>query len=290
MKPISVLFIENSVGLSGSTVSLCTLLNYLDSEVFDAHIVLSRPEQEAYLLDQTRRPGALTVIAPRRSLKESVAVHRVLELSEWRAPWLGRYILRAVGLLDILVVTLPYVYRLRRWTKNRGIELIHQNNGFDLGAFILSRLLRIPLVAYQRGQEWDSPFVKLMAPRVTRYIANSESTRASLVSLGVPTKHITVIHPPLDLSIFSLPRKSAVSRQTFGLDPSVPCFGIVGMLLPWKGHEVFLKAAKAVVERVPNAHAFIVGAAPNADRVYERRLRALAHDLGIGDRVTFTGY
>jgi len=113
MKPISVLFIENSVGLSGSTVSLCTLLNYLDSEVFDAHIVLSRAEQEAYLLGQTRRPGDLTVIAPRRSLKESFAVQRVLESFEWRAPWLGRHILRVVGLLDILVVTLPYVYRLR---------------------------------------------------------------------------------------------------------------------------------------------------------------------------------
>jgi glycosyltransferase involved in cell wall biosynthesis len=290
MKPISVLFIENSVGLSGSTVSLCTLLNYLDSEAFDAHIVLSRPEQKAYVLGQIRRPGDLTVIAPRRSLKESFAVQRVLESLEGRAPWLGRHILGVVGLLDILVVTLPYAFNLRRWAKNRSIEVIHQNNGFDLGALILSRLLRVPLVAYERGWEWRSPFVKLMAPRVTRYIANSESTKASLVSLRVPSKRITVIYPPLDLSTFHLPLKTTVSRQTFGLDPSAPCFGIVGMLLPWKGHEVFLKAAKAVVARVPNAHAFIVGAAPTADKVYERRLRALAHDLGIGDRVTFTGY
>ena len=290
MKPISVLFIENSVGLSGSTVSLCSLLNHLDPEAFDAHIVLSRPEQEAYLLGQIRRPGDLTVIAPRRSLKEYLAVQRVLESLERRAPWLGRHSLRVVGLLDVLVVTLPYAFNLRRWAKNRSIEVIHQNNGFDLGALILSRLLRVPLVAYERGWEWRSLFVKLMAPRVTRYIANSESTKASLVSLRVPAKRITVIYPPLDLSTFHLPRKTTVSRQTFGLDPTVPCFGIVGMLLPWKGHEVFLKAAKAVVARVSNAHAFIVGAAPNADKVYERRLRALAHDLGIGDRVTFTGY
>jgi len=290
MKPISVLFIENSVGLSGSTVSLCSLLNYLDTEMFDAHIVLSRREQEGYLLGEIRRPGDLTVIAPRRSLKQALPVQRVLESLGGRAPWLRRHLLRFAGLLDVLVVTLPYVYRLRRWAKNRGVELIHQNNGFDLGAFILSRLLRIPLVAYQRGQEWDSPFVRLMAPRVTRYIANSESTKAGLVSLRVPAKRITVIYPPLDFYTFHLPRKTTVSRQTFGLDPSAPCFGIVGMLLPWKGHEVFLKAAKAVVARVPNAHAFIVGAAPDADRAHERRLRALAHDLGIGDRVTFTGY
>ena len=57
---IGILFIENSVGLAGSTVSLCTLLNYLDSEVFEAHIVLSRPEQETYLLGNLRRPGDLT--------------------------------------------------------------------------------------------------------------------------------------------------------------------------------------------------------------------------------------
>jgi len=290
MKPVSVLFIENSVGLSGSTVSLCSLLNYLDSAMFQAHIVLSRPEQERYLRGHLRRPGDLTVIAPRRSLKESFAVQWIVDALERRAPWLRRHILRVVGILDLLVVTLPYASHLRRWAKNRGIELIHQNNGVDLGALLLSRILRAPLVAYQRGGEWHSPFVTLMAAHVTRYIANSKATKGSLVSLGVPAERITVIYPPLDLSTFHLPRQTSVGRHTFGVEPSAPCFGIVGMLLPWKGHEVFLKAAQRVAERVPKVHAFIVGAAPNGDSAYERRLRALAHDLGIGDRVTFTGY
>jgi glycosyltransferase involved in cell wall biosynthesis len=62
------------------------------------------------------------------------------------------------------------------------------------------------------------------------------------------------------------------------------------MLLPWKGHTVFLEAAKRVFERIPNARAFVIGAAPHRAKDYEGELRALAQDLGIADRVIFTGF
>ena len=78
-RPICILFIENSVGLSGSTMSLCTLLNYLDPDLIEAHIVLSRSEQDIYLLDHLRRPGALTVITPRRSLRQAPVVRWMLD-------------------------------------------------------------------------------------------------------------------------------------------------------------------------------------------------------------------
>jgi len=285
-----ILFLEYSIGLSGSTMSLCTLLNYLDSDLVDAHIVLSRPEQETYLLGHIRRPGDMTVITPRRSLKQGDVVQGILDRLGSRRPKLHRLVLRIASFLDVFVVTIPYAWRLYQWAKRRKIKLIHQNNGFDLGSLLLSRMLRVPLVAYQRGDEWNSPAVRWLARGIRHFIANSEATRANLMSLGIPERRISVIYPPLDLDTFNADRPASVTRSTFGVDPSSPCFGIVGLLLPWKGHTVFLKAAKRVFEHIPDARAFVVGAAPHRDKAYEEELHALARGLGIDDRVIFTGF
>jgi len=286
----SILFVENSIGLSGSTMSLCTLLNYLDPALFEAHIVLSRPEQESYLRHHLRRPGDLTVIGPGRSLKQSPVVQAMLDRLGGGRPRLRRLVLQVASLLDLAVVTAPYAWRLYRHARRRKVNLVHQNNGFDLASLILSRLLRIPLVAYQRGDEWNSVVVRRLARGVHHYIANSATTQANLISLRIPARQVSVIYPPLDLGTLQTSRPSPITRATFGLDASLRCFGILGMLLPWKGHTVFLEAAKRVFEKVPNARALVIGAAPANRPVYEGELRALAKELGIADRVIFTGF
>ena len=287
---IDILFIENSIGLSGSTLSLCTLLNYLDSDLFEAHIVLSRPEQETYILGHIRRPGPITAITPRRSLKQSPVVQRILDRLGDRRRKLRLMVRRLASLLDVFVVTIPYSWQLYQWAKHRNIKLIHQNNGFDLGSLFLSWMLRVPLVAYQRGDEWNSPVVRLLARCVRRFVANSVTTRASLRSLGIPSSRISVMYPPVDFDTLRISPAPMVTRETFGVDSASPSFGILGMLLPWKGHGVFLKAAQRVFERIPDARAFIIGAAPHRTKEYEDELLALAKELGIADRVVFTGF
>ena len=295
MKPINILFIENSFGLAGPTMSLCSLLNFLDDDLFEPHIfqphiVLSRVEQERYLLGQMRRPGEMTVIAPRRTLDHASWVQRLLGLVDRRAPWLRPVALLFLGALEFFTVTVPYVLELWHWAKSRKILLIHHNNGFDLPALILSYMLRVPLVAYQRGPRRASALTKCLAPRVTRYIANSLATKRDLISIGVRPERVTVIYPPLDLSIFDLQRQSTLTRSAFGVPTSSPCFGIVGPLVSWKGQDVFLRAAKRVLEKVPDAYAFVVGRAPSDERNYAEALHHLAAELGIADRLVFTGY
>jgi len=62
------------------------------------------------------------------------------------------------------------------------------------------------------------------------------------------------------------------------------------MLLPWKGHAVFLKAAKRVIDRFPDARAFVIGGPPTGGEAYACELRTLAEELGIGPQVIFTGF
>src|SRR5207245_7472679 len=114
--------------------------------------------------------------------------------------------------------------------------------------------------------------------------------KRNLASIGVPARQIQVIYPPLDLAVFNLTRRSTLTRTAFGVPESSPCFGIVGLLVEWKGQDVFLRAAKRVLEQVPNAYAVVIGGAPRGGRDYEEMLRALAAELGIADRVIFTRF
>jgi hypothetical protein len=154
--PRQVLFIENSVGLSGSTVSLATLLNHLNRNDVVPYVAVSRPEQATFLRQQLREPTDVAVIRPAGGLKGAGWLRRLLGPSGIHVRGLRRAGWKVAGLIDMLIVTLPYSLRLRRFARGRELVLIHHNNGFDVGAVFLSLMLGIPLVAYQRGDEWNS--------------------------------------------------------------------------------------------------------------------------------------
>jgi glycosyltransferase involved in cell wall biosynthesis len=271
--PVPVAFIESSIGLSGSTMSLSVLVRRLDRERFEPHVVVAREDQGEYV----REMAGLVAerIAPR--------------------PWAATRSSRpgkAAALRDIVWVTIPYANALRRFIRRHGIRLIHQNNGFDVAAILAARWSGIPLVAYQRGREWNSSLVRRLAPLAARYIANSQVTRENLLELGIPSSRVNVVYPPIDLETFDADRPAVpgLRRPAFGIPAQAPCVGIVGQLQEWKGHKLFLRAFRQVLQTVPEAWACIVGAPPVGGEAYERELRELAGELGVSSRVVFAGF
>ncbi len=70
-----------------------------------------------------------------------------------------------------------------------------------------------------------------------------------------------------------------------------PLAGIVGRLDRWKGQDAFLRAAATVAERRPDARFAVVGGAVlGHEGTYPDEVRALAAELGLGDRVCFAGH
>jgi glycosyltransferase involved in cell wall biosynthesis len=271
--PVRVAFIESSIGLSGSTMSLSALVRRLDRERFEPHVVVARDDQGAYV----REVAGLVAerIAPRPR-------------SEARGSRPGK----VAAVRDLLWVTVPYANALRRFVRRHGIQLIHQNNGFDVAATLAARWTGVPLVAYQRGREWNSALVRRLAPLASRYIANSQVTRENLLELGIPSSRVNVVYPPVDLETFDADRPAApeLRRAVFGIPAQAPCVGIVGQLQAWKGHKLFIRAFERVLRAVPEAWACIVGAPPAGGESYERELRALAGELGVSGRVVFAGF
>jgi len=89
-------------------------------------------------------------------------------------------------------------------------------------------------------------------------------------------------------------------RREFGLADDTPAVGMVAYMYPYrlrafreygvKGHEVFIDAAPKVLAQVPNARLFVIGDELIGNGDYRRSLEERARQLGLGDRIVFTGY
>lgn len=288
--PHRILFIENSRGLGGSTVSLCNLLSGLDRKLFAPVAAFARDDQRQYAVDYCGSSLRTELVPFTRTLAASAALRALLSPAA-RVPWLRSSASALPALVDDLFLTLPTVARLYRLARLHGVQCIHQNNGFDVSAVLVARLLGVPILAYQRGREWNSPAVRFVCRFVDLFLANSQATRDILLGLGIPSARIRVVYPPVDVALFSpVGSGEARQRREFEVGPDQRTFGIIGSLRERKGHRVFLRAAARVMRAVPGARAFVIGEAAPKDAAYRQELLHLAADLGIQDRVTFTGF
>lgn len=117
-----------------------------------------------------------------------------------------------------------------------------------------------------------------------RIIAISGAVRDHLVAGGISPERVTVIHNGVDLREFPPGLDPRPVREELGLGTG-PVVGMIARLVPEKGHDYLLLAARQVVDRLPEARFLLVGDGPERDR-----LSALARQLGLEAHVLFAGF
>jgi len=287
---VNILVIEHSPGVAGSTISLCHLLNHCAAEKMRFFVVFSRRDQEAYWESRAKVDAATTVIRRGNDPRSGPFFRRLARWGDPRHPRFVRAAAQAFGLLDFILNDLPYVIRILAYCRNRRIDVVVHNNAVCAAAIVVSKLLGTPLVVMQRGSEWQSRMMRMLARGVTIGVANSEATRKELSRLGIPEQRLRIVYPPVDTQRFNRDIDGRPLRPEFGVGTGTRCFGIVGQLIRWKGQDTFLRAAHMVLRKVPNALAFVVGEAPEGNNEFEIELKRLAAELGISESVVFTGF
>lgn len=167
--------------------------------------------------------------------------------------------------------------------KDRALEfLFHATVGMDLPVVVMNWGNCYPLKSAEAA--------RLNSRKVTKIIAVAEAVKRMLILTGkVDPNKIEVIYGGVNPEQFH-PGISGqkVRAEFFNGDPSVPVVGLVANFNvktdKKKGHKVFFRAAAAVLREVPEARFLIVG---KGDR---ERLEKLCAELGILDRVIFTGF
>lgn len=153
---------------------------------------------------------------------------------------------------------------------------------------VLAHRYRTPWIAIEHGrnpQTWERWLKRWAFSSATTIVAVSEYSQKRLKQLGVQARHWFVIPNGADHTTFvQLPSTdSSAVRQQIGLG-NEPLLLTVGHVSPRKGQEVVIKALPIVLKQIPEVHYAMVGM-PTC----QKPLRALAHELGVADRVHFLG-
>ena len=162
----------------------------------------------------------------------------------------------------------------------------------------LARLLRVPLTFDYQGSLtaemmahrflapdslWRGPLQRLeswLDGRPQAILASTEHARGALQAHDVPASRIHLLPDAVDPDVFHPQPPDPALQARLGLDPAIPTLVYLGLLAPYQGIDLLLRA----LARVQRPWQALIMGFPNEDRY-----RALARRLGLAPRVRFTG-
>jgi len=184
----------------------------------------------------------------------------------------------------------------------RGVDLVYVNTVLRAAPIWAAKAMRRPVVIHVREAENylkpDSPWRRWRLRRIlgsaAKVICVSEAVRRLVLAVprtGLDPSQVVSVHNGIDAARFApkTPDRPAF-RAAHGIPVSAPVACFVGNMRPRKGLDLFLRAAAALREEMPEAH-FIVAGGTEADIVEARRtfvsedLAPAVHFLGFVEDV-----
>jgi SAM-dependent methyltransferase len=149
----------------------------------------------------------------------------------------------------------------------------------------------VPAVFWQQGIPGFSVLERVAARVPAAVIVASSSAAVSAQRQLSPHRRVELLH--LGAEVDDIARRGGTGlelRRNLGLG-NHPTIGIVGRLQPWKGQDIFLRAAALLAGHCPEARFFVVGGAGLREEGYLVELERLVHDLPeLQGRVKFVGH
>ncbi|MGQ9666399.1 MAG: glycosyltransferase [Anaerolineae bacterium] len=277
-----ILYVEMAHAFGGSIVSLYQLVRGLDKERYEPVVLFYRPNP---FVQRFEEAGA-EVLVLGDTTTPAAGFHRPAGSAGRRRPNAlaeTLAILRQVG---------PGTLRLLRIIRRKGIDLVHGNDVLisNREAILAAALAGVPYISHVRAFETLTWLDRRLVRGVRMNIYISRAIAEAHVAQGVPAERGVVIYNALEPEEFATAESREAVRARLGLSPAHEVVGITGRLVAWKGHEVFLRAVAELVPKRPALRAVIAGDADPTEPAHCERLKALAGELGIADRVLFAGY
>lgn len=173
------------------------------------------------------------------------------------------------------------VLALARAVRSHSIDIVHTQDARSASLAALHRLLRPagPLLVHSRRVSYPlgSGWSRAKYARADLIIAVSNEVRDACLASGLDPAKLAVVHSGIDPARYQTSQRHGASEVVFGA---------IGAMSPQKGFDVFLDALALLThEDVPPWRALAVG-----DGVLRPLLEGRAAELGLEDRVAFTGY
>jgi glycosyltransferase involved in cell wall biosynthesis len=222
---------------------------------------------------------------------------RFLKNENFKFPWAEFHLIKPKGSYSSLEYNINFLVGAVRAIENinrcEELDLIHGHSGYFSTAIIpavAKKKLSIPALfsLYCPARLFPNPVlgdkygVKLLSESLTRIIAVTNNVKKSLLSCGVKSNKIELIPLCFDDEVFN---NRSLSDNLSKPDSSFKTILFVGNADRTKGIDIFLKAAKLVLQNYPNVRFMIT-----LHESYEviQNIRALASRL-LGSAVRTEG-
>lgn len=210
---------------------------------------------------------------------------------------------RRLGLRVLPLQEMRFTPRwLRSVPRRMGASVIHvHGQRANYFVWLMRRLFprawgRVPLVATVHGWVQDN-FVRKVVTWLEfvtlrdcdHVITVSELQRRTLLDKGFSPERVSVVRPGIPyLATEGLHRATEserlAAREQWGLPPDAFVIAAIGRLSTEKRFDLYLEACAKIAAKLPDARFLLVGGGKQ-----EENLRALRSQLGLDERVVFTG-
>lgn len=183
--------------------------------------------------------------------------------------------------------------QVRRLIKKERIDIVHTHEvRSDVIGLIAGKLTGIPVVTTLHGWIENGAKEKILTrfdKDILRFfdhvIAVSEKIKKEILGHGVCKEKVTVLHNALVLENYRRNHADRSFRRELGVGDETLLVASIGRLSPEKGQTDFIRAARRVLERRPDARFILVGV--GGDR---QKLESLSQSMGLNGKVLFLGY
>jgi glycosyltransferase involved in cell wall biosynthesis len=180
-----------------------------------------------------------------------------------------------------------------RVLKRERIEVIHAAGMKGiLTARIAGRIAGVPVIAHLHDCMPVSPALARPLRWTSGWAAHTLAVSREVASFAQETLNIdpagteVLTNGMVIDEIQKTPAEAGLAfRERVGITADAEVIGIIGRLVPVKGHDALLRAMPGVLAKVPTARLLIVGDGPE-----RKNLEARAHELGLSGYVFFVGY
>jgi len=288
--PKRIVYVENGIGYGGAIICLRHLVRQLDRDRFLPLVVTGRNgPQYQEIADE-----AIWKHIPDRHI-DIVSWRTKAESIEWlnKVPLLRFLVNQLIARSDDLFNFLPFFIRLL-WTCWRfKADLIHANNEplCNRAALLVAKILHISSVCHVRGDPIDSRLGCWAYSLPDHFISVSHWVANTMRGkLSIPTEKISVVYDGIALDKLNLDADGRLFREQFNIPDDAFAVGLVGLLIPWKGQELFIEAANLLADKIPNLKMVIIGGTPDDCLSYENLLKKQVLTKNLQDTIVFTGH
>lgn len=177
---------------------------------------------------------------------------------------------------------------LRKMFRERGYDIIHSLTNRALSNSLLaSRGMGLKHVAYRGtighlSRLDPASWLTYLNPGVDRIVCVSDAVRRYLLGLGLTGERLVTIHKGHDVEWYN--NKDERSLSELGIPAGAFVVVYAGGYRPVKGVEYLVRSA-SFLKKENDIHFLLFGEGP-----LENKLKGLARDLGVDERVHFAGF